>query len=406
MTESEASLQAGARTIGTLRLLVLFAVSIVPATVGIILSVVISGDLYADISENLARFVHIFTNVFLIAYPIFWGISGADETRLMQAFLRNSELPPVHQQFVRLSFGFSVGFGIVLGLAIIAMIAVVVAPDQMIADLGIKLPVEPAWVYLVVVFLAYSAVDILSWLTRRWFLQHLISDSQSLSDYYLDRPHVRRLVLQCVCPAVLLGFAAFWHRTGTLPDVLAFGVFLASTIYSEAVIASWRNQMKKDLKPESRSLDAALDQMIARDRILKTALYAAFLISIGTLVIWLTNAMIQRFTDTVDVVYSLGDHTSGLLGPAALAIAFGAAAFLFKLRSRLLYGLMETLVGVIFIKHALPSPLPTGGLDIVKIFGSIFIFMRGLENSHGALPDTRVDLAATIDNFGQWRVFQ
>jgi hypothetical protein len=54
----------------------------------------------------------------------------------------------------------------------------------------------------------------------------------------------------------------------------------------------------------------------------------------------------------------------------------------------------------------LPSPLPTGGLDIVKIFGSIFIFMRGLENSHGALPDTRVDLAATIDNFGQWRVFQ
>jgi hypothetical protein len=23
-----------------------------------------------------------------------------------------------------------------------------------------------------------------------------------------------------------------------------------------------------------------------------------------------------------------------------------------------------------------------------------------------ALPDTRVDLAATIDNFGQWRVFQ
>src|SRR3984885_9331428 len=81
MTESEASLQAGARTIGSLRLLVLFAVSIVPATVGIILSVVISGDLYADISENLARFVHIFTNVFLIAYPIFWGISGADETR-------------------------------------------------------------------------------------------------------------------------------------------------------------------------------------------------------------------------------------------------------------------------------------------------------------------------------------
>jgi hypothetical protein len=403
MMESRASTAESDRTVGGLRTFILLTISVIPMTVTVAMF------LYAVISGHLSEIVVILTNLFLITYPLIWGMSGADETSLMQTFFRNRDLPPVYQQFVRVLSGVAVGFGIILGLAMIGMIAVFVAPNTVLTLLGMSHAVEPydAWFYLFLVFLVYTAVDILSWLTRRWFLRHLISGSQSLSDYYLGRRHVRRLVAQCVCPALFLCLAVFSWRIDSVSSVLACSVFLASTTYSEAVVASWRTQMKRDLKLESEGLMGTLDRMIARDRLWKIALYGWFLLASALIVMWSVSAIIQHFSDTVKLMYWLGakypigDRTFGWLGPFVLAIVVGIVAFLFKLQSQFFYGFVEAVVGMVFIWYAIPNPLPPNGLDIVKIIGSIFVLIRGLENSRSALPRLRVDLAATIENFGR-----
>jgi len=99
--------------------------------------------------------------------------------------------------------------------------------------------------------------------------------------------------------------------------------------------------------------------------------------------------------------------------PAATlsVILVGVAAFGFKMYSRFFYGFFEVVVGIIFMHRIISSTTPgsDGSLnpaDIVQIMASLFIFVRGVENTWEGSLKRPVDARAIIENFGRARVFQ
>lgn len=412
MIDGTAAPVTGDKTIGNLRRLLQLTVAVL-VLIEILVSVasfVIGRPNAPDITETLSRWLALSTILFLIAQPVMWVLGGAAESRLVQRFFRDADLPPIQQQFVQIMQAVAIVFSIVLGIMMIGTVSIFVAPNFVLDHLWIRRHVDPAnaWFCMLLSFLLFTVTDIVSWHARRWFLKHLILNTSPLYGYYFSRRHIRRLTLQSVCPALLVCIAIVSRRIDTVPGALACGVFLASVLYSESVVGLWRIQMKTSLRSEWTRQTEMLARMITNDRILKAVLYGWFVINLVMLVVWSMNGIIREYDPVIRGMYDLRDQTSHLFSPTALALALGAVALLFKLQSRLLYGVMETVIGIVFVWNAIPTtrPEPPSGLDLLKVIAGIFVFMRGLENSHGALPGTRVDIMATIDNFGRWRIFQ
>ena len=109
-------------------------------------------------------------------------------------------------------------------------------------------------------------------------------------DYYLNRRHLRRLVFQCGCPFLFLVITEILlygvtqpiaglrglvsdiansigelfrfnvSAEGDPPWTPAYGLFLGCAVYSEAILASWRIDMKNELQSQLLYLDKYLER--------------------------------------------------------------------------------------------------------------------------------------------------
>jgi len=381
--------------------------------------VVVAGLSYKLTAESISKAISdvavLFTTIYLVVFSALWASSGYIESKILGDYFKSRGLVGADKKLKKIANLAAFIFGLLLAFAIFRMYYF----DQI-------------WIYLCIVFTIYTAVDLMSWQLRRWFLEDLVKDSVPLAEYYLDRPHIRRLVLQCACPLMLLlvmqilqcsgknfhgvgscfgsnletALFRFGPPTetpgadlGTNLRNLAYGVLLACAIYSEAVIAVWRRDMKLKLSWD-------LNRAIWWDKMTKIILFPFFMVSLLILIVPVTNAILNRFHTVVLTAYSMGIPAATLS-----VILVGVAAFGFKMYSRFFYGFFEVVVGIIFMHRIISSTTPgsDGSLnpaDIVQIMASLFIFVRGVENTWEGSLKRPVDARAIIENFGRARVFQ
>jgi hypothetical protein len=289
------------------------------------------------------------------------------------------------------------------------------------------------WLVLLAVFVAYTSVDSASWVIRRWFLEELI-DNGELRSYYLKQPHLRRLTLQCVLPLIALSLGTIWQlqhgHAGTLGTfvhrfaypILGFGglsgtaaqedpesplriggyaIFLFSSTYSEAVIATWRRDMKLKLR-------ANLEQAVWRDTVTKVILFLFFLASLLIMAVLATQELITSWRVVLDYVLRLG-----VPGAALSAVMLGLVAYVFKVYSRFFFGFFEVVVATVFIYNLVASKNLRGDVPpevaqdvFAKLIGALFILVRGLENAYEEAAGMRANLKRLIDKFGRATLFQ
>ena len=378
------------------------------------------------ISGAISGNIVLFTTIYLLLFSGFWASSGYLENKILDDIISGRDSSKSDQNFENMVQKFRFLFNVIGGIFLIILV---------IAILFMFL-VDTNWVYLLLIFIIYTIIDLLSWQARRWFLEDLISYSPPAKTYYIRRPHIRRLILQCAVPLLLLAIVLFCGDKG-IYDVLrhlgsdlktallhfsrvsdidppsginttsiesefrtfAYGAFLTCATYSEAVIAGWRRKMKLRL---SMNLAAA----ILWDEVTKTVLYFFFVLS-------LVVVIVSGFFIIAENYNWLMQHLSFLVKSDILAaatailsvIVVACAAYGFKYYSRVLYGLSEIVFGGVSVYYIIVN-VSADPDSAAKLIGGLFVLIRGVENAWEGSGKTYLGVRDLVTNFGRARLFQ
>ena len=161
------------------------------------------------ISGAISGNIVLFTTIYLLLFSGFWASSGYLENKILGDIISRQNAGSFNLNFAKITRKFRLIFNLIGAVFLVMLVFMILC----------MFIVDTNWVYLLLIFIAYTVVDLCSWQARRWFLEDLISYSPPAKAYYIRRPHIRRLILQCAIPFLLLA-AVFIHSDEGIYEVL------------------------------------------------------------------------------------------------------------------------------------------------------------------------------------------